>query len=800
MKQLSRGRLRVKKRKTKADMVLIVVENKTLSPSQKELSANLKADDGCEVEFELVKGQPTKVRPAGQPFEPPDGARQSQRRGAPEGRSRRRAEAESPSKVPVQGDFRNPYNFIPAPPRNPTDASLGDVQPVDQDRFLPERYTGVIRVRMTANTPLLLPDPEGVSENQDGHKTYPLRVDSKGLPAVPSSSVRGMLRSAYEAITNSRFYRFPHGERLAFRMEAREALSLIPARVATTNAGGTLCFELMTGTSTVGKDGRPTERGYAAWLPRYRHGKLHAGTRRYSDHALPAHGDQVECWIESRRHSRRKFQYWEVRSIARLGTKPDAGTSGDEIKRISGWVCVTNANIKGKHDERVFFFDGPKPKTAACTPRHQKQWRELIADYQAIHVDEIEKRRRKGGKPDDYLGSEPGRTAWSRHVYSKEDRELREGTLCYVRLTADLSQVESVFPVMIARELYDDSPRDLLSEHLQPAKERSQLSPADRVFGWVGEKGGAHRGLLRVGPVRCESSRDDSVQAFGKEGLPLAILSAPKPQQGRFYVAQDPSGRAQGDRLGKQEAGYSGNKSIRGRKVYPHQASLPQGHWDDPLSDRTRTAQGSPSHYQEYRRPPIRESHTDSTSEQRDDQNRSVLGWVKPGAGFTFDLHVMNLSQVELGGLIWLLSLPEGHYHRFGGGKPLGFGSVRLEIESLDLRQPDELRERYASWSQDGVERDPRESLRRAFEEAVNDASGEPESFVRTFLVACRGYDDKLPVHYPRAAETSEDNPPRPEGESFKWFVANEGSNHRYSLGDLESDVGLPTLSSAKGK
>src|SRR5690606_37289476 len=151
----------------------------------------------------------------------------------------------------------------------------------------------------------------------------------------------------------------------------------------------------------------------------------------------------------------------------------------------------------------------------------------------------------------------------------------------------------------------------------------------------------AARGLLRVGPVRCTSGRADAVELFAAPGVPLAILSAPKPQQGRFYVARSPNGEAQCDGRSKQDAGYTLGKGLRGRKVYPHQTSLPDGHWDNPTEDRTEQGHGTSPHFQEYRRP------RKNDQEQRDDQNRSILGWVKPDTEFSFDLQVQNLSAVE---------------------------------------------------------------------------------------------------------------------------------------------------------
>jgi CRISPR-associated protein (TIGR03986 family) len=486
------------------------------------------------------------------------------------------------------------------------------------------------------------------------------------------------------------------------------------------------------------------------------------------------------------------------------------------MRQIRGWACVTNANINRKHDERVFFGGVNQPMQ--CADSHRSLWQELVENYQSIHEEQVARRRSAGRQPDQWLGSEPEQTAWSRHVYTESDRELSDGALCYVRLNAAKTDVEAIFPVMISRELYSASPWDLLDETLRPAASFDQLSPADRVFGWVrsdverrvdaGEPVAA-RGLLRVGPVTCESSEAASVESFAAPGVPLAILAAPKPQQGRFYVAKSKQGEAQSNGLTKKAAGYSADKGLRGRKVYPHHAGLPAQHWKNPADDRTQStrsdlpsAGAAPAHYQEYRRPRDNEQ-----EEQRDDKNRSILGWIKPGASFTFDLHVHNLSLVELGALLWLLRLPEGNFLRLGTAKPLGFGSVRLTIDqdpdddAVDVRTGRDLRSRYSAWQPPPSPGTPIEATIKAFTDALLKAyppSGGGDfdkiRFIAAFRTACRGFDDGLPTHYPRATADGNPGPPNPAGESFKWFVANERDGARYALPDLLNDPGLATL------
>jgi CRISPR-associated protein (TIGR03986 family) len=852
---LERGVLVVKRgAKGKPSSVQVQVGATTFSPATGEVSQSvldrLTELEGSEVEFERVGGQPKKIREPGGTFLPPrahgsgaDRNRTSPAQGGAGLPRPQRRQDDRERTVPVhKPDFHNPYNFVPAPPRNTEHAEFGDHAPVAQDTFEADRYTGRIRVRMTASTPLLVPDTELVQDGPNGHKTYPLRVNSDGKPRIPVSSIRGMLRSAYEAITNSRFGRFSrdqHGDRLAFRMDARDGLRLIPARVENGQ------IRLLTGTSNVGPYDQLNGPMYAAWLPRYgQNGQVANWAVRYAGGELPQHGDEVVCWIERFQHHRwdrnqnrhvADFEYWSVRAIVRrgdsLGDAPAAsdarsprdGQSWHEplnqaLRQVHGWTCVTNANINRKHDERVFFLDaatsppGPFPVTDA----HRSMWRELIQNYQAIHAEDLRKRHARNEQPDQYLGPEPGRTAWSRHVHTQSDREISDGTLCYVRLTANRTEVEALFPVMIARELYKGSPWDLLHESLRPAENINELSAADRVFGWVGVDADdssqtqgepvaargepvAARGLLRVGPPICKSNVEEAVESFQPPGVPLAILSTPKPQQGRFYVARSQNGQAQADRLLKSDAGYSPGKRLRGRKVYPHQRNLPQGHWDRPTEDRTQQGRGDPRHYQEYRRP-------QNNGQERDDQNRSILGWVKPGAQFAFDLHVHNLSDVELGALIYLLNLSEDCFLRFGGGKPLGFGSVRLAIDACDVCAGNELRARYASWQTGSSEHDLRGQAIDAYKSALVRAYPPPSGsgfegipFIRAFLAACRGFADELPVHYPRATAHGQPGPPSPDGESFKWFVANERGDARYALSDLESDCGLPTLPERSG-
>ena len=811
-----------------------------------ELSRSLKLEppeklNGRKVEFDEVGGQPKKVRPVGEPFaaapapqpvrssEQQRGSQQrgQQGRGSQGARREHRPQGQQErqeQRPTVHGAFHNPYNFVPALPRDGITGELGDHAPIGHHVLHPDRYTGVIRVKMTVVTPLLVPDAAQVIEYdrddpshgiKKGHKSFPVRIDAEGKPYIPPTSIKGMLRAAYEAVTNSRLAVFAgHEDRLADRMPARDGLALVPARIIDGHGGPEI--ELLPGKSGISGSGKPTQGDpmYAAWLPRYRQsdGSIAPFAIRYPDNNLPDHGDHVEVWLELwERSGTHPFNYWSVRKCVRagesLGSQPPQGqprrshrpVQNVAMIKVVGVVCITNRNIDRKHDERVFFTTRKEPLLHPLSAELRQQWCELITNYQSIHDEE----RRAGMAGPPALNN----SVWSRQVVGGPDeRQLSTGTLCYAAFRD--GQVTALYPVMISRRLFDSSPLSLLPESLHPATTLSQLSPADRVFGWVNQKGhGAYKGNLRIGPVTCLTPKEQAIENFGTPGLPLAILGQPKPQQARFYVAASPNGEAQQNGLSKEDAGYSPGKGLRGRKVYPHHKGLPEGHWDNGAQDRTQ--QADDGHFQEYRRPQL------DGQDQRDNQNRSIQGWVRADTVFTFDIHVTNLSKVELGALLWLLNLPDHHYHRFGGGKPLGFGSVRLEIDATNthlhdgkgthLHDGNGWKQIYSMLEDTSPTEADRNALIQAFQDVVRTsyaptASFEQVPFIAAWLKMATGHADSLPTHYPRARQQGQGDlvPPHPEGKAYEWFVANDRTGReggpQVSLPNLANDGGLPML------
>lgn len=102
--------------------------------------------------------------------------------------------------------FINPYNFIPLA----QEKALYDEQKAENEK----RYTGKITVEMTTKTPLFIPDTsneyaiEQEKDKKNQHKSYEFfsyesNQEGRREPVIPGSSIRGMIRNIYEALTGS---------------------------------------------------------------------------------------------------------------------------------------------------------------------------------------------------------------------------------------------------------------------------------------------------------------------------------------------------------------------------------------------------------------------------------------------------------------------------------------------------------------------------------------------------------------------------------------------------------------------
>ncbi|HEU0089326.1 MAG TPA: TIGR03986 family CRISPR-associated RAMP protein [Pseudonocardiaceae bacterium] len=707
--------------------------------------------------------------------------------------------------------FYNPYNFVPALRRDKAPAGLGDGPPAGHDRWHPQLWSGRIAVRMTTISPLLL-----VTQDQDGdppgHRRLVVStvVDRDGTQRVDlaPTQIKGMLRTAFEAVTNSRFgvVSKDHHQPLGYRSDVSSGSGLRPVIVEQV-AGEprvTILGDLRPGTGLDPVPGAVLE----AWQHPSRETRTATAALNHVHHRQYVEATLVGETITT--SSGTRMCRWRVTEVLPVGaTLPQRPAGTEPWARVRGYLHLTGPTIDAKRWERLFVtdllngskgvtLDGPRQLSVRESAELLGKLRQLVEHQRGINTgadrDEIWHREHPTGTPRmpwEFFGHEPGSTAWSRHLYDVTQRpegapadpapgwtgddlaptQTPRSGVAYTCWAETKGGRDRLRPVMVSRLLYDRSPFDLLHPSLRPAESLAELSPAERVFGWVAPRGSprgprrAHRSQVRVVKLTTPPA-EDAVTHHRTDSKILPALSSPKPSQGRFYLGEDRNG-PQPLRLARENF-FGQQQTLRGRKVYLYRRG-------------TRSDQVTPSG-------------TDYDCE-RTTQNSTLHSWVKAGVQFGFELAVDNLTDLELGALLWLLDPQrlgrDGHpgRHRLGMGKPYGFGVVELSLaeEGTTLGRGDRIAQRLSTLDPAPADDLTWTELAARFEDAVG---GPLAPVLRAVRAVAAGVGKDSKVHYPRS---------RPDDDGYTWFVeeekrASKASPQTQALPPLEAPSGPGTL------
>jgi len=669
--------------------------------------------------------------------------------------------------------FLNPYNFVRyiGQPR-PQNHVLGNCPPPTHDRYV--GLTGRITCNVEAITPLFISDSHAVSEDA-GHKTYRFfQVD--GQPALPASSLRGMFRSIFEAVTNSCFVAFQEDKPYPLEHREPRAPDMIPARVVELGKNGARLELLDCTVNAPGSiSGRPTVVRVGAVLQSYPPRVLNQKTgQTFNTHQsrLPQNaydGMRVAALVTRTpvTHRSNRYRAFQAKQVV-LANQHQSLTEDAQFVKVFGWLHLTGPNIENKHDERLFFRwddeETESPQISQIPTRYLCECSlAVVAEYNH-HLAEYWERLQKDIEG---LGNRrwPNSTQGVPHpsVFVEKGRQLRTSDLVYVQRDAQ-GKATMLRPVSMPRIRYAHSRQSLLPEYLKRCQDYRRLCPACRVFGWVWDSPpkDADR-VAYAGRVRLSHG----ILTHNAGELPettLAILSTPKPTTTSFYLLNSedqPDAAANYDTDGAR---------LRGRKFYRHHGEMLSEH--------------------EYRR-------AGDNKDDQNEQNRTVKGALKPGATFTFTLDFENLAPPELGALLYALELEDEMVHRLGYAKPLGFGSVKVTVESvqtIDWEARLQSVESNTGWQTiDGAQH------KREFLTTMQAFYGDKFGEVLADLRALLGTSPELPIHYPRPTRRFDPNHPQ-----FEWFVGNKRRVERRSRGDLpepealrlakDDTVGLPLI------
>lgn len=162
-------------------------------------------------------------------------------------------------------------------------------------------------------------------------------------------------------------------------------------------------------------------------------------------------------------------------------------------------------------------------------------------------------------------------------------------------------------------------------------KDENILDIADAIFGK--ESSFATRVFFEDAEILPEQNNVLLNKAFPK------ILSSPKPTSFQHYLEQSTDNK-------KYMNHWNSDAEIRGHKLYWHRNNIK---WEEESKKLTKL-------------------HTEIIP-------------IRSGVKFKGSIRFENLSKIELGALLFVLDLPEYHYHKLGMSKPLGLGSVKITPE-----------------------------------------------------------------------------------------------------------------------
>ena len=565
-----------------------------------------------------------------------------------------------------------PYNFVELPDK----VVEAELPLPEGDRYHPEHNTGKIKCTLTTESLLYIRCGLTTKEFEAGKEAkdlpdffYTDPASKSEKPVLPGSSLRGMLRTLVEIVSFSKIDRVTDNK-LFYRSLGDPALKHIYQANFVDNFG------------KVQHSPHPRADCYRA--------KVHAGflIKRGNSYIIE------ECGYGRIDRDSNNRVIPNPPNQPNLPTKPIyQGTGPGKIpswtyQHQTVYVAIdrseqdyffrkqTNRNGGQRHPDLYLRLRKVHSASFNPAPELQKGTLVITGDMQHKHLefvflDENLKEYPVSEEMVRHFQDDDQVTKWQEDAYSKDkpshgcrqqDGYLRDGEPVFFLLNDDEKTVLFFGRAQMFRLPYDLSPLNLVPESL---KDSSVTDITEAIFGYVNGKGRdvARASRVFVGDATCISSGNVWWKGDPEKITTPKILASPKPTTFQHYLVQTSSERTQLKHYSPQS---EQNKTvIRGHKLYWHK---PHGHQD------------------------IEETNTTEIEEKK--SQYTEIKPIKAGISFKFDIHFENLSQVELGALLSVLSLSsdksqtletgkEGEKYCFslGMGKPLGMGAVKIDYE-----------------------------------------------------------------------------------------------------------------------
>lgn len=546
--------------------------------------------------------------------------------------------------------FINPYTFIPI--RKEDGGKKTDIRK-QYPREGARLHTGYLKCDIYVKTPLAIPDTEpGMAEEIDLkdddaekskiHMKYPFFSYGEGPDrklAIPGSSIRGEIRSLFEAATDSCMSTLRPDTKLSRRIENRKAYG--PGILKRENGEWRLYdakryilasrdVEVVNGTGYTQCDAFNRIQDYS--FIKVEQDKKDGKWYRYivtSDNTKLKWGDKVSFSVykelngENLTYRKRNHKIWEgiVESISKVEEPGEKS-----IKEKTGYVYVGEMCGTNKHGESV--FECKKNPENIGSEKLERAFQDLLKTLDIYQDEGINKTKGHSG------------------YKAFEEIDMADRAAVPLWYKYENGKVYLSFAA-IGRAMYDTSLNELAGDK-KPCEKRGQLCEACALFGMASqeEKFGSR--------IRFTDAVQKGTDEIKTEEVTLQVLGEPRYSYLPFYAKNNVNS------YDEPEA------EISGRKFYWH---------------NLRTADHDCIYHME---------------EQNALNNTMELVMPEEHPLFEFTVYYDGITEEQLEKLIWCINLGENKKegemvqgtmaHKIGHGKPLGLGSVKFFITRQEER------------------------------------------------------------------------------------------------------------------
>jgi CRISPR-associated protein (TIGR03986 family) len=719
--------------------------------------------------------------------------------------------------------FHLPYHFVPwadqtERPQDTTRDEFLAGQPtyVTHDRYLPDTFNGRLICRLTTKTPIVL-GGEQTGQNPAMVKNYKLN----GQPAIPASSLRGLISNIAEAASNSAFRVLDTERVYSYRK------SMIPNEKKLSAMGMVHEHPQIKGRYFLRGLVIPTlefDRNSVAELPtrfsnyfprpvlRVYLGNSHSIRRENSPHKNLGQGNFVTMRLAHREWSpgmRLPIDDWlygkpEGRPRYLLAQRPVEPQAAMQplplynpeqhlpqnhwvpgvIRALGCWPPERQAAMPNTKKHELFL---PIP-TDPNWPKHEIP-EAVVQTFHDLCDERTEatwERNKKKPRENPLLPFEPKGTREERYGRDKAEEariRLKHGDIVYFDVD-DQGRISEISFSSIWRAKIPGTAKSFFPSALLPFNhEKETLTPADLLFGFVedrkalkerqnenstGDDENYNFGLALASRIQFSAAQvKEKVTVQTEPECVRKILDSPKPPSPSFYFRNKEAGTG----AIRKFALNPDQHQAQGRKLYLH-------------------------HKWQRGQQPWRTGNENHRLEQK-----ARIKPISAEQTFYFHIDLQNLSADEFGMLLYALRPSDGFQHKIGMGKAIGLGSVQIEplayceinraarygreglsqpryskvISAPDLRLdlwPDRYaKERALSQNADATLLERRDSYAATVPPNVKKALeliGDP-----AFLI--------YPVSTPQVTEAGFDN----EDETYEWNVKNDRSQQPQSLNPI---------------